>query len=177
MHIGQMTECFNYLLLWISWKLSQVPCALVMFLVKSKFSQVWILSFDYRQYVSLVSLFLPFMADICNSKSVFFKKALIAFILQLVLKRHGNTADIKIVDVENGILLTRSFLWPLPGLWQGRRERYSPGNIFERFSPGTDFMQPATSPEKIDSRHEIDIFNVLLISSWAKNIKVNKKQH
>ena len=54
--------------------------------------------------------FLLFMADICNSKSVFFKKALIAFILQLVLKRLGNTADIKIVDVENGILLTRSFL-------------------------------------------------------------------
>ena len=33
------------------------------------------------------------------------------------------------------------------------------GPIFERFSPGTAFMQPATSPEKIDNRHEIDIFN------------------
>ena len=58
----------------------------------------------------LSHFFLPFMADICNSKSVIFTRALIAFILQLVLKRHRYTADIKIVDVENGILLTRSFL-------------------------------------------------------------------
>ena len=52
MHIGQsvlITYCFGL----NSWKLSQVACALVIFLVKSKFSQVWILSIDYRQYISL----------------------------------------------------------------------------------------------------------------------------
>ena len=52
MHIEQsvlITYCFGL----NSWKLSQVACALVIFLVKSKFSQVWILSIDYRQYISL----------------------------------------------------------------------------------------------------------------------------
>ena len=138
MHIGQsvlITYCFGL----NSWKLSQVACALMIFLVKSKFSQVWILSIDYRQYISL---FYHSWLISANLKVYFQESSIIlAFILQLVLKRHGNTADIKIVDVENGILLTRSFLWPLPGLWQWRREKNSPGNFFERYSPGTDFWE------------------------------------